>query len=223
MNEYILCLDTETTNSFMEENGKLNLDDSMFYDLGLIVGDLNGNIVEMESFVNADIFLNKEIMSSAYFIEKVPMYWEQIKNGTRTLTSFYNIKKRVYELMKKYNITKVYAYNVRFDMNSLGQTTRYLTKSSRRYFFKYGTIPCDIMAYGKQLAKENDYIQFCQENNFLTKNGKPQVKVETIVRYMYDLQFVEDHTGLEDTLHEYNILCTLMQRYPNVDDRLWKD
>lgn len=218
--EYILCLDTETGNS-IEENGKVNLDYSMFYDLGLVVGDLNGNIIERMSFVNADIFLNDEIMSSAYFKEKIPQYWNEIKNGERTLTSFYNIKKIVYSLMAQYNITKVFAYNVRFDFNALGMTTRYITKSKNRYFFKYGTMPHDIMKLGKELAKETEYKDFCKANGYTTKNGRPQVKVETVARFLYDETFDEEHTGLADTLVEYRILCDLMNKYPNVDTSLW--
>jgi len=220
--EKILVLDTETTNAF-EENGKLNLDYSMFYDLGLIVGDINGNIEFTKSFVNEDIFTNDEIMSSAYFKEKMPMYIKDIANGKRTLTSFKHIRNYVYAIMKKYNITKVYAYNVRFDFNALGQTARYITKSNNRYFFKYGTQPHDIMKLGRELAKENDYQEFCQANGYLTKNGKPRITVEHIVRYMWDSEFIEDHTGLEDTLNEYKILCELSKRYPNVDTNLWTE
>ena len=221
MGKLVMCLDTETGNSYLDENGNLCLDDSMVYDLGLVIGDLNGNIIETMSFVNADIFLDKEIMSSAYFKDKIPQYWIEIKNGTRTLASFYNIKRIVYALMVKYDITEVYAYNVRFDFNSLGNTIRYLTSSKRRYFFKYGTMPHDIMKLGRELAKEDEYIQFCKDNNYLTKNGRPQVKVETVARFLYDENFDEEHTGLADTLVEYRILCDLINKY-SVDTRLWK-
>ena len=32
-------------------------------------------------------------MQSSYYANKIPMYWEDIKNGKRILTSFYNIRK----------------------------------------------------------------------------------------------------------------------------------
>ena len=70
--EKILIIDTETTNS---------LDDALTYDIGFIVADYNGNIYSKHSFVVADIFLDKELMSVAYFAEKIPTYWNEIKSG----------------------------------------------------------------------------------------------------------------------------------------------
>ena len=70
--EKILIIDTETTNS---------LDDALVYDCGFIVADYNGTIYSKHSFVNADVFCNKELMEIAYFAEKIPTYWNEIKSG----------------------------------------------------------------------------------------------------------------------------------------------
>ena len=91
--EKILIVDTETTNS---------LDDALVYDIGFIVADYNGNIYDKQSFVVADIFLDKELMSVAYFAEKIPQYWSEIKNGLRTLTSFNNVKWTLRHIIKEY-------------------------------------------------------------------------------------------------------------------------
>ena len=128
--EKILIIDTETTNS---------LDDALVYDCGFIVADYNGTIYSKHSFVNADVFCDKELMESAYFAEKIPTYWKEIKSGLRTLTSFKNIMWTLRHIMKENNITKVYAYNCRFDYCALATTQRYLTKSKYRFFFPYGT------------------------------------------------------------------------------------
>ena len=81
--EHIIILDTETTN---------DIDCPICYDIGFIVMDTEGNIYEEFSFVVADIFLDEELMASAYFKDKIPQYWEDIKNGTRVLKPFYEIK-----------------------------------------------------------------------------------------------------------------------------------
>ena len=91
MEKYIM-LDTETTNS---------LDDPICYDVGFAVVDREGTIYETHSFVVAEVFLNEELMASAYFIEKVPQYWEDIKKGTRKLAKFNTIRKVLAETMKK--------------------------------------------------------------------------------------------------------------------------
>ena len=139
--EKIMIIDTETTNT---------LDDPIVYDIGFMICDFDGNIYSKHSFVNADVFCDKELMESAYFKEKIPTYWEQIKKGERTLTSFNNIKWTLRHIMKENEVTKVFAYNCRFDYISLATTQRYITSSKWRYFFPYGTEFHDILALSRQ-------------------------------------------------------------------------
>ena len=66
MTELFLMLDTETANT---------IEDPFYYDLGYAVVDCKGEVYETASFVNADIFLDTEMMSTAYFCDKIPQYW----------------------------------------------------------------------------------------------------------------------------------------------------
>ena len=69
--EMYLVIDTETANSIGQP---------LPYDIGYAVCDRFGHIVLERSFVVAEIFLDhKEMMKSAYFAEKIPHYWEDIK------------------------------------------------------------------------------------------------------------------------------------------------
>jgi hypothetical protein len=186
--EKILIIDTETTNS---------LDDALVYDCGFIVADYNGTIYSKHSFVNADVFCDKELMASAYFAEKIPIYWKEIKNGSRTLTSFRNIMWTLRHIMKENNITKVYAYNCRFDYCSLATTQRYITSSKYRYFFPYGTEFHDILALSRNvLKKDKTYREFCKSNGYLTQNNANRYTTEIVARYFFDNEFVEEHTAL---------------------------
>ena len=78
VNERIMMIDTETTN---------DIEDPICYDVGYRVFDLAGNVYEEASMVNADIFLDKEFMASAYYAEKVPDYWRDIWEKRRELLS----------------------------------------------------------------------------------------------------------------------------------------
>ena len=81
--EMYLVIDTETCNT---------LEQPLVYDIGYAIADRNGNVVLERSFLVAEIFLDKkDIMSSAYYAEKIPMYWEDVKKGTRTIKSLFNI------------------------------------------------------------------------------------------------------------------------------------
>lgn len=212
--EKILILDTETTNS---------LDDALVYDIGFVVADYNGNIYSKHSFVVADVFCDKELMASAYFAEKIPTYWREIKSGKRTLTSFNNIKWTLRHIMKENNIKKIYAYNCRFDYCSLATTQRYITSSKWRYFFPYGTEFHDILALSRHVLKnDKEYRAFCKDNNYLTKRNANRYTAEIVAQYMFDKNFTEEHTALADCEIEYKILlaCEKLDGF-NFETKMW--
>ena len=182
---YMLVLDTETapTDKDIQDVNPYNM---FVYDLGFAVVDKRGNVYETASFVNADIFLDeKSLMKSAYYANKIPKYWEDIKNGSRTLTSWYNIKKAVDDTIRKYGIKKVFAHNMRFDYGTVNNTQRWLTKSKYRYFFPYGVEICDTLKMARQvIAPMPTYKNFCEREGFLTKNGQPRLTAEIIYKYI---------------------------------------
>ena len=125
--KYFLVLDTETANG---------LDDPFVYDLGFVVADRKGNIYERHSYIIYDIFVaHRDLMETAYYAEKIPNYEIALKAKTRRLVRFSTAKKIVAEVMANYGITEVWAFNARFDRDSLNTTERWLTKSKYRYFF----------------------------------------------------------------------------------------
>lgn len=207
---YLLGIDTETANGIPTEDGKTDLTDSLVYDIGYVISDKKGNIYEKGSFAIAEIFLWKELMSSAYFKEKIPSYWKEIENGTRQLKSIWTVKKILADLIEKYNIKIWYAHNARFDMNALNNTVRYLSGSKSRYFFPKIEIWDTLKMSRDVLKQRKTYTQFCDINNFKTAHTPPQnqYKVETIYRYItQNPDFEESHTGLEDILIESEILA----------------
>ena len=211
----VIMLDTETTN---------DIECPICYDIGFSVVDLDeGEVIERHSYVVADVFCDKELMSSAYFINKVPQYWADIKNGTRMLRRWATIKHIVEDVMAQYGIDTVVAHNARFDYTSTATTQRYLTSSKLRYFFPYGTkFVCTLKMARQVLSKDDDYIAFCEEHEFLTTYKKPKFTAEVIYRYLTnDLDFEESHTGLEDVEIETVILLECIKRDPEVDGLLW--
>ena len=221
---YKIVIDTETCPVDRDFNG-VAPENMWVYDLGYAVVDKRGNVYETFSFVNADIFLNeKELMKSAYYANKIPMYWEDIKAGKRILTSFYNIRKQFLESIKEYEVTEIFAHNMRFDYGTLNVTQRWLTKSKYRYFFPYGMEICDTLKMARDvLGNMPTYRRFCEENGLMTKNNQPQYKAETIYKFITkDLDFVESHTGLEDVLIEKEILAYCYKQHKRMRKLLFE-
>lgn len=61
-------------------------------------------------------------MQSAYYAEKIPRYVEDLRNGSRVMSSTYEMRKTMIDLLEKYGIKEVAAHNSRFDLNALNTT-----------------------------------------------------------------------------------------------------
>ena len=214
--EKFIVLDTETTNS---------LDDPIVYDVGFAVVDGNGKIFEKHSYVVADVFLDCDLMSYAYFAEKIPQYWEDIKSGRRKLRRFSTIYFILRDVCEQYGVKKIFAHNARFDYLSLTTTQRYLTGSKYRFFLPWGVEVCDTLKMSREVLKNNaDYRSFCEKNGFVFGNNQLRFTAEVIYRFLTgDVDFEESHTGLEDVLIEKEILHYCLNVNPNVKMKLWEN
>lgn len=210
-----LGLDTETCNSLIDENGKLDLSQSLVYDVGWQIVNRKGKVKKQRSYVVAEIFLNSILMDSAYYKDKIPMYWEDIKKGKRELKTFRNIWFQFLSDKKRYNCKVVFAHNAFFDYNALNNTLRYLTKSKRRYFFPFKTEIWDTLKMARDVfGTSPKYINFCEEHGFMTnhKNPRPRLTAEVLYRYLHNTpNFEEAHTGLEDVEIETEIMLRCLK------------
>ena len=197
----ILVIDVETANS---------TEDALVYDVGFIIADLHGNVKIEKSFVIKEIFtLRPELMTSAYYAEKVPSYHKELAEGKRELVNFYTMRKTLLDLMKQYEVKEVYAYNARFDRNALNTTYRYLTKSKYRWFFPYGTqIKCIWTMACDTILQQKTFRKIALREQWFSASGKFFLSnAETAYRYMTgDYDFIEEHKGLDDVRIEYEIL-----------------
>lgn len=223
---YILMLDTETCNGIATKNG-LDLTQSLVYDLGVAIVDKKGNIYEKESMVIFETFVGmQDVMQSAYYAKKIPMYWDDIKEGKRSLVQWYTARKKVLDLMKKYDCHTVCAHNAGFDHRALNNTQRYLTKSKYRYFFGYATEWWDTLKMARDIFKSKvGYKKFCEANGYMTKHKVPQTRLTAEILYRYltgNHELVEAHTGLEDVLIETQILTYCLRQHTKYRKRLWE-
>lgn len=208
---YYLVIDTETCNT---------LEQPMPYDIGYAITDRYGNIVLERSFLVAEVFIDMaDVMKSAYYAEKIPCYWEDVKNGTRKIAPFWTIRKTMLKDMKLWNVKKVGAYNMGFDRRALNNLIRYVSKSFKRYFFPFGTeyfciwnMACDV------LLNRNSYVNFAMENGFVSDANNILTSAECAYRYIKNkCDFIESHTGLEDVKIEVEIFAKCVSLHKKMD------
>ena len=175
--ELFLVIDTETANS---------IEQPLCYDIGYAICDRQGKIYLERSFVVSELFLDhKDLMQSAYFAEKIPQYWEDIKSGARTLKSIFNIRKQIHEDMKKYSIRKVGAYNMGFDKRALNNTIRYCSQSRFRWFFPWGTTYFCIWNMACQVVlNQVSYVKFALQNGLVSESDNIQTSAESCYKFL---------------------------------------
>ena len=208
---YYLVLDTETCNT---------IEQPLPYDIGWVVCDRKGNIYERRSFVITETFCDMQnTMQSAYYAEKIPQYWEDIKSGNRILTGMWNIRKAMMTDIKNYKIKEVGAYNMAFDKRALNNLVRYISKSWMRWWFPFGikffciwNMACDV------ILNRTTYIKFAVENGFVSDSDNILTNAECAYRYIIDsLDFVEKHTGVEDVEIEVAIMAECFRQHKKLD------
>ena len=213
--EMYLVIDTETCNT---------IEQPMPYDIGYAICDRNGNIAIERSFVVAEMFLDRpDLMQSAYFAEKVPQYWADIKSGKRVVKTLWSIRKQLHKDMSLYGVKKIGAYNMGFDKRALNNITRYATKSWCRWFFPFGTEYFCIWHMACQvLLNSTSYVKFAMQNGLESEKGNLLTSAESCYKWLKNrVDFVEEHTGLEDVKIEVEIMAKCFSTHKKMDKGIY--
>ena len=207
----LLALDIESANS---------TDDALVYDIGYAICDRSGAIYEGASLIVSDIFYGeRDLMQSAYYAEKIPQYEAGITSNNHRVVSFYEARRIICDLIERYKVEAVCAYNAHFDVNALNTTERYLTKSKYRYFLPYGTqVYCIWHMACQVLCTQKHYRKFCEAHDFVSPSGNLKTSAEVVYAYLTkNSDFDEAHTGLQDTLIEAEIMAKCFAQHKKMD------
>lgn len=194
-----LILDTET----------ISLEKPFVYDLGYTIADADGNIIAKKSYVITQIWNNKELFATSYYADKKPLYYARLKSKYSKKVCWGNAMRYLANDIKKYGVTEIFAYNSRFDTRAINFMCAWYKVVNGLGAFKIK----DIMEYIKPIIETEDYKNFCLANGYMTNQKEPQCqkKAETLFRYItQNTDFVEEHTGLEDSIIELQILMTAL-------------
>jgi hypothetical protein len=217
----VLVVDVETCGA---------LGDSKVYDFGFaVVEPKTGNIIESHSLVIPEVFYGlQEEMQSAYYSGKLPQYVAGIESGVWTLSPFWKTWNLVRDTMRKYGITKVFAYNCKFDKDALNNTMRVISANRFRNFFPKGTQFCDIWHMACQtIMSQRNFVKFCNKNGFVSDAGNLRTSAEICYAYITkNATFEEAHTGMEDVVIEAAILRHIYRQKKRVSEKIvpnpWK-
>lgn len=196
---------------------------SLVYDVGFAIVDKKGRVYEQGSFIVWEVFfgLADDKMRSAYYANKIPNYLQNTFYKKHTIAKWDDIALYIRQIITDYDIKKVYAYNAYYDYTALNTTTKFL---NGKYMLPYNVQWCDIMKMAQStICKQKGYKRFCDSNNLLTATGRIKATAEAVYSYIiYNADFAEKHTGLEDVYIELAIMAKCFAQHKKMREKLFE-
>lgn len=223
-----MVLDTEGTDTVARKDDQAHPETSLFYDFGCIIVDGNtSEQLERVSFINSDVFFQEQLMTSAYYAEKLPQYRAGMGNEwevANTLTIWQTITR----LCKEHKVREVWAYNARYDRTITNHTIEIISNGFRKFFMPYGIKWRDIWDYaGSTICKTRKYVRWCEQHGYVSAKGNPSTSADTVGKYiLQNLDFAEQHTALSDCDIELAILQAAKKRHQKARHSMgqgWRD
>ena len=199
---FYLIVDTETTKA------------NTVADFGAVVMDRQGNIIEQFGvlldghFGELELFYDQTAPAQSFWStmqlhRRKKNYDDLLKNGQRSICSVALVNLWLARIKAQYN-PLVTAYNLAFDLGKCRNTGIDLGIFENSF--------C-LMKKAQKFFVNQDYIDFCHENGFLTaKLKKPSTTADTMAKYILGTDLLDEpHTALEDARdYERPVLAALL-------------
>lgn len=207
----VIVFDTETT----------SVNEKPFcYNVGYTIADTDEcKVLLKKDFVVEQIWHNIPLFSTAYYAEKRPLYISAMRGKRATLDKWGYIMREMVNDIRKYEVEAAFAYNSPFDDRVFAYNCEWFHTNN-----PLEKIPViDIRGMVSEfITNEEDYTNFCEENQLFTESGNYSGTAEAVYRYITNNpEFVEAHTAMSDAEIETEILfeclargAELMKNYP---------
>ncbi|MCK4500948.1 hypothetical protein KAU11_10665 [Candidatus Babeliales bacterium] len=163
----------------------------------------------------------------AYFSGNKQRYLEGLKAGTYKMINSLELRTLFNRLVAREEIEYLMAFNIKFDVAAIAYTFNKYAGSKKPVNYerlsKYGTI-FDIGTLASSVASlDDDYVNFCKENNLVTPKGNVKTSAEAFYSYIIqDSMHVETHMGMQDVIEEFEIyrhFYNILEKMKNKEDK----
>lgn len=190
-----MVFDTETT----------DLNKCFCYDVGYVIFDTDTNEIAVNKhFVIEQIWHNTPLFSTAYYVEKRPLYITLMRTRKAVMEKWGYVMQEMIRDIKRFEITDAYAYNSEFDEKVFAFNCDWFKTQN-----PFDNIAIhDIWGYASEIVTNtDDYKMFCEHNSLFTDAGNYKGSAESVYRYLTNnVDFEEAHMGLYDAQIETEIL-----------------
>lgn len=190
----ICVFDTETT----------DIKKPFCYNIGyVIVSTETKQVLVSKDFVVEQVWHNPMLFTTAYYADKRPLYIDAMRAHRTIMDKFGYICREMARDFVAFNVTDAYAYNSDFDERVFQYNCDWFKCINP---FDNITIH-DIRGFAHKFLVNDDYLAFCEQNEYFTESGNYSTTAETMFRYVsHNNDFIEEHTALADAVIEKDIL-----------------
>lgn len=202
----IVIFDTETT----------SLEKPFCYNIGYVIANVGTQKVLLKrDFVCEQVWHNPMLFTTAYYSNKRPIYVEAMRSRKTIMDKFGYICQRMIRDFRNYEVEFAFAFNSPFDEKVFEFNCDWFKCNN-----PFDNIAVkDIRGFAHRFLVDDDYIKWCEENEKFTDSGNYSTTAEALYQYITaDIDFVEDHTALSDSLIEMRILFEALERNANIED-----
>ena len=209
-------------NTFMVIDTETTTHDHMAYDVGFVICDKHGKIVEHYQSLVEEVITSPENMRAAFYHRKVfERYIPMLSSGETTVRKWSDIFDRMKEAIEQHKVTVIAAYNLAFDARVMGLMQERFGDGSRMLQEHHKTLCLWNLAC---MTRLNTARFRNTADNFGWKSEKGNYKTSAEIAYRYMMHspdFVEDHTALADCIVEVAVMaeCLASKKAIPYDDK----
>lgn len=198
----IIVFDTET----------IGVDKTFCYDLGYVVINVESKTIMTEKeFIIEQVWSNKPLFETAYYADKKTLYVSKMRGRKAKLVNWGTAIGTMIKDIKQYEVKGAYAYNADFDSRVFDfNADWYKTRNPLDYVEVFDIWGYTSEAIANGLAK--DYIIFANKNALISECGNIKNNADSWGKFFYGMDWNEEHTALEDSLIESEILLEMFDR-----------
>ena len=197
----ILVFDTET----------VDVEHAFCYNVGYTIVNIETREKLLKrDYVIEQVWENKMLFSTSYYAEKKQLYINALRGRKASIKHWGHTMQRMIKDIQEFNVEFAYAFNSPFDVRVFDFNSEWFKTSNALDYVK--TI--DIRGLINKLLFSEEYKAFCEENGYYTESGNYSGNAETLTKFIrQDIDFVEDHTALSDSLIEADIILYMIDKY----------
>lgn len=192
--------------------------EKMVYDFGACVMDDQGMIIKEYRALVSEVWHGMaDKMATAYYAEKLPLYYMEQARGSVEVLPLCVIRSDVLEMINDYSIKQAWAFNASYDRDALNLTTNAISNGLLFNFMPdHVSWYCIHTLACSKVCNTKKYFRWAYDHQAQAVKPDTQnlaTNAQVVYQFLTDNPcFIEEHTALADARIETLILWHILSK-----------